>query len=608
MTDTKLRDEPLPAAAAADAKELGLPLADPDPEPATAPAPAGQYDQVTGIKLGIMLLSLALACFLILLDVAVVSTAVPKITDDFHSLRDVGWYASSYQLGSTVLQLLTGKIFHHFSLKWSFISFFFIFELGSALSGAAQSSAMLIISRAVSGIGASGLINGALTIVSASVPLERRPSLTGALLGVAQIGVVLGPLIGGAFTTGYTWRWCFYINLPLGVIVAVPLILLRIPDQVPKQPPMAVVRQLHRHLDLVGFALFAPAIVMLLLAMQFGGNQFAWHSSQVIGLFVGAGVTFLVWLAWNYHKGDDALLPFPIVRRRRVWLSGVNYGLLTTTVVGSAFFLPIYFQAIKGVSAIMSGVYLLATILPQALGAVSSGVLVSKVGYVPPFSIVGSVLFSIGAGLYTLLQPATSEANWVGFQIISGFGRGISFQMPIVAIQHAVSPQELSAGMAFVVWCQYLGPSIFLTLFNTVFDTKLQSNLKKYAPNTDAALVLEAGATGFRNVVAPADIPGILQAYADSLDIVFYMILAVSLVCFLTAWGMGFNDIRKTQQVADEAAAAAGSSGSDTSAPEKASTTAAAGTAGAAGAAETAAPAALVGDEKQRSDGSKTDH
>lgn len=240
---------------------------------------------------------------------------------------------------------------------------------------------------------------------------------------------MLGPLIGGAFTTGYTWRWCFYINLPLGLIVALPLLFLRIPDQIPKKPPMTVVRQLHRHLDLVGFALFAPAIVMLLLAMQFGGNQFAWHSSQVIGLFVGAGATFLVWVAWNYHKGAEALLPFPIVRRRRVWMSGVNYGFLTTGVIGSAFFLPIYFQAVKGVTAIMSGVYLLATILPQVLGAVSSGILVSKLGYIPPFSIFAALLFSIGSGLYTLLQPGTSEANWVGFQIIAGFGRGVGFQM-----------------------------------------------------------------------------------------------------------------------------------------------------------------------------------
>lgn len=188
MADTQIRDEPTtaPSATAAgfDDKHDRQSITDAVTAPATALAvdpeslanqPQGQYDQVTGVKLLFLLLSLALACFLILLDTSVISTAVPKITDDFQSLKDVGWYASSYQVGSVVLQLMTGKIYLHFSLKWSFIVFFFIFEVGSALSGAAQSSAMLIISRAISGIGASGLINGAITIVSASVPLERRP-------------------------------------------------------------------------------------------------------------------------------------------------------------------------------------------------------------------------------------------------------------------------------------------------------------------------------------------------------------------------------------------------------------------------------------------------
>ena len=167
----------------------------------------------------------------------------------------------------------------------------------------------------------------------------------------------------------------FYINLPLGALVAVPLIFLRIPDQVAKRKPGSVLRTLHRDLDLLGFALFAPAIVQLLLALQFGGNEFAWSSSQVIGLFCGAGGTFIVWLVWNYYKGDDALLPVPIIKRRTVWVSGVNYAFMMSTVFGSTFFLPVYFQAVKGVSAVMSGVYLLAVVLPQLSTAVIGGFL-----------------------------------------------------------------------------------------------------------------------------------------------------------------------------------------------------------------------------------------
>lgn len=223
---------------------------------------------------------------------------------------------------------------------------------------------------------------------------------------------------------------------------------MRIPDQVAKKSAGSVLRNIHHHLDLIGFALFAPAVVQLLLALQFGGNEFAWGSSQVIGLFCGSGVTFIVWFVWNLRKGDDALLPFPIIRRRTVWTSGLNYTFLMSALFGASYFLPIYFQAVKGVSAITSGVYLLATILPQLLSVVVSGPLgkdasrvtrklfimliwrsVSKLGYVPPFSIFSATLTTIGSGLYSLLQPHTPTGQWVGFQVIAGFGRGAGFQM-----------------------------------------------------------------------------------------------------------------------------------------------------------------------------------
>ncbi|EXJ84209.1 hypothetical protein A1O3_04876 [Capronia epimyces CBS 606.96] len=519
------------------------PSTDADLEDKTKSPKTDNVEVVTGARLLLMLASLSLACFLILLDTSIVSTAIPKITDHFHSLPDVGWYGSAYQLGSSVLQPLTGKIYNHFSLKWTFIAFFAIFELGSAICGAAQSSAMLIVGRAVSGVGASALINGAFTIVSSSVPLEKQPRNA-----VAQLGVAIGPLVGGAFTHGYTWRWCFYINLPLGALVAFPLILMHIPEQVPKESPGSALRKVHHHLDLVGFALFAPAVIQLLLALQFGGNQFAWNSSQVIGLFCGAGATFIVWLVWNYHKGDDGLLPVPTIRRRAVWMSGLNYTFLMSTLFGASYFLPIYFQAVKGVNAIMSGVYLLATILPQLVGAVLSGTLISKIGYIPPISIFAATLTSIGSGLYAMLQPGTSTAKWVGYQVLTGFGRGTGFTTPVTAVQHAVSKTELSSALAFIVWCQYIGPAIFLSLYNTIFDTSLRPQLREHAPNTNANAIIMAGATEFRRIVHAQDLPGVLVAFSNSLDRVFYLVAAAGVVAWFAAWGMGWKDIRKTKE------------------------------------------------------------
>ncbi|KAI1746389.1 major facilitator superfamily domain-containing protein [Xylaria scruposa] len=500
---------------------------------------------ITGLKLGLVIVSLVLACFLLLLDTSVISTAIPKITDEFHSLADVGWYGSAYTLGSAALQPLTGKVYHNFSLKWSFLAFFALFELGSVLCGAAKSSAMLIGGRVVAGVGGSGLLNGAITIISASVPFERRPALIGMMMGISQLGTVAGPLIGGAFTTAVTWRWSFYINLPLGALVAIPVILIHIPEQRTKDKASRVLPHLHRHLDLVGFALFAPAVVQLLLALQYGGVHFPWNSSQVIGLFVGAGATFIVWCIWNYHKGDDALIPVSIVKKQVVWTSAINYALVLSTLFGTSYFLPIYFQAVKGVNAILSGVYLLPTILSQLVFAIASGVLVTKIGFVPPFALVSAALTAIGTGLFSLFQPHTSTGMWVGYQILAGAGRGMGLQMPIVAVQSSTETKDLSTSTAVLVFAQYIGPTIFLTLYNTIFSSSLTPQLHTHAPNANAQAIINAGATRFRNIVDPSDLPGVLIAYSNSIDRVYYLVAAVGAVAFVAAFGMGWKDIRK---------------------------------------------------------------
>jgi hypothetical protein len=167
----------------------------------------------------------------------------------------------------------------------------------------------------------------------------------------------------------------FYINLPVGALAAIAIVLLRIPEQTPKRPPFAVLSKLHIYIDFVGFVLFAGAILQLLLALQYGGNTYPWNSSQVIGLFCGAGVTLILFLVWNWHKKDGALLPVSLIGRRIVWSGGLFHGSLYSAVYGAVYFLPIYFQAINQASPMMSGVYMLPLIVPQLVMAASSGAL-----------------------------------------------------------------------------------------------------------------------------------------------------------------------------------------------------------------------------------------
>ncbi|KAF3054874.1 putative HC-toxin efflux carrier TOXA [Daldinia childiae] len=521
----------------------------PRPNEPNGPSTTREEQWLTGFKLFSVTAAITLVCLLIMLDTSIVATAIPRITSEFHSLADIGWYGGAYQLGSAALQLLTGKIYMNFSSKWTFVTFFGIFELGSLLCGVANSSKMLIVGRAIAGAGSSGIMNGAFTILAGGVPMAKRPTLMGFVYGISNLGLVMGPLVGGALTQYTTWRWCFYINLPVGGLVAIMLVFVDIPEQMSKPKASTVVRTLHSKLDLIGFVLFAPAAIELLLALQYGGFQFAWNSSQIIGLFCGAGITFVVFLAWEYYKGDEAMIPFSMTRKRTVWTSSLSYGLLMSQLFCLSYYLPVYFQGVKGATPLLSGVYLLPSILGQLFTSVLSGWLVGRVGYYLPFSLIGAVMVTIANGILSTLSPTTSTGEWIGYQIIHGVGRGLGMQMPILAVQNTLPPAQISIAMAFLMFSQNFGGALFLSFAETIFSNSLKTLIPEYAPSVDPETIINAGATGFRSIISSAEIANVLVAYSKSIDRVFYMTAGMGVLCFVFSWGTGWKDIRKKNEV-----------------------------------------------------------
>lgn len=384
-------------------------------EKTTYPSPA---------KTVLIMISLYISIFLVALDRTIMGPAIPAITNQFNSTVDIGWYGSSYMLTSCGFILLYGRIYTFFPTKPVFLSGIFLFEIGSAICGAAQSSIMLIIGRAIAGLGSSGIFTGAILIMLNTVPLHRRPLLQGLFGACFGVASVAGPLLGGAFTgSRLTWRWCFYINIPIGAVtIIVVVFLLKLEEDKPRTNGW---KDTLRQMDPLGTFLFLPSITCLLLALEWGAAEYAWGSPRLIALLAAFGVLFTAFLVWQYHtRNTTATVPTRIILQRSVACGCASQFCVGATMLTVSIYIPLWFQAIKGVSAFQSGINSLPLVLSTVVGSILSGALVQRIGYYTPFMIMGSCFMAVGTGLITTFTMNIEKAKWIGYLFILGFGVG----------------------------------------------------------------------------------------------------------------------------------------------------------------------------------------
>lgn len=485
------------------------------------------------VPIGALLLGLLLAA----LDQTIVSTALPTIVSDLGGLEHLSWVVTAYLLASTAATPLWGKLGDQYGRKRLFQTAIVIFLIGSALCGMAQNMPELIGFRALQGLGGGGLMVLSMAIVGDIVPPRERGRYQGLFGAVFGATSVLGPLLGGLFTEHLSWRWVFYVNLPVGAVaLAVIATALRIPR-----------RTEHHAIDYLGTFLIAAVATCLVLVASLGGTTWPWGSAQIIGLAV-LGVLLAVAFVAVERRAAEPVLPLKLFGIRTFSLAAVISFIVGFAMFGAMTYLPTFLQVVHGISPTLSGVHMLPMVFGLLLSSTVSGQIVSRTGRWKVFPVTGTAVTAIGLLLLHRLDEHSPTAQMSAYFFVFGLGLGLVMQVLVLIVQNAVSYEDLGVATSGATFFRSIGASFGVAIFGTVFASRLGDELTAAFRGVSLPPGVSAGAlkSDPRGIAAlpPALRPAALHAYASAITDVFLYAAPVAVLGFLLAWFLKEDRLR----------------------------------------------------------------